>query len=392
MSDAPPINILYLTVKGLRFTASQQLGLFVQRFSSGRFRCRVATYKELDSARELAAMGVGTHRIPGLREWRRWDAWWRRPATMRALRRIVRKNDIHIIHSFQTSSAPYAMALSEQTGVPHVVQFRNTYNERGHYLRFGLHRARVLLTLSDSMMDRYVALAGASARPDQIRVVIPNGIDVEAYRRRAQVRDLRAELGLAPRQPVVGLVGALSSRKDSLLALEVAAQVRRSFPPVRFLFVGGFSDEAYRARVLDRTRALDLTECCVFAGHQEDAAPWYGAMDLLLHTAWREGHAKVFNEAMVMSRPIVSSRITGSVDVIEEGVTGLLCEPGDAAAFARAVAELLGAPAVRQRMGEAGRLRVESRYSSERSLRRLEELYDQVAGRERAFQPAAGRR
>jgi glycosyltransferase involved in cell wall biosynthesis len=358
------INILYLTVKGLRFTSSQQLGLFVRRFSTGRFRCRVATYKLLDCAEELASLGVGTHQVPGLREWRRWSAVWRRPATLAALRRIVRENDIHVIHSFQTSSAPYAMAVSRRTGVPHIVQFRNTYNDGGHYRRFGLHRARVLLTLSDTMMARYVELAGSAARPDQRRVVIPNGIEVEEYRRLGLTRDVRAELGLAPDQTVVGIVGALSSRKDPLLALDVLGRVRAAGIPVKFLFVGGFSDDAYRRRVIEQVEALGLRDACLLAGHQSDAAPFYRAMDLLLHTAWREGHAKVFNEAMVFGRPIVASRITGSVDVIEDGVNGILCEPGDAAAFARALVSLLSQPARRMEMGEAGRRRVETRFSS----------------------------
>jgi len=386
----PTINILYVTVKGLRFTSSQQLGLFVRRFSGDGFRCHVATYKDLGGRggrgeqEELARLGVGIHRVRGLREWRRWAAIWRRPATLGALARIVREQDIHVIHSFQTSSAPYALAVSRRTGVPHVVQFRNTYDDRRHYMRFGLHDARVLLTLSYSMMKRYAELVGTAARPGQRRVVIPNGIAVEEYRQRASSRDMRRELGLLSGQPVIGIVGALSSRKDSLLVLEVAARVRATCPEARFLFVGGFSDDGYRAQFMERMHRLGLEESCLLAGHQADAAPWYGAMDLLLHTAWREGHAKVFNEAMVMGLPIVSSRITGSVDVVESGVNGLLCEPGDAAAFAAAVSELIASPGLRSSLGEAGRQRVTTLFSSERSLRLLEDLYRDVAGRQDA--------
>jgi glycosyltransferase involved in cell wall biosynthesis len=374
-------NILYLTVKGLRFTSSQQLGLFVRRFSGGRFRCHVASYKRLDAGGELERLGIGAHQVPGLREWRRWSAIWRRPATLSALRRLVIENDIHLIHSFQTSSAPYAMALSRRTGVPHIVQFRNTYNDRGHYMRFGLHRARVLLTLSDTMMQRYVDLVGAAARRDQRRVVIPNGIEVDEYRRRGLARDVRAELGIRPEQAVVGIVGALSSRKDSLLSIDVAQRLRAAGLDARFLFVGGFSDESYGRRVVERIRSLGLEETCLLAGHQPDAAPYFRAMDLLLHTAWREGHAKVFNEAMVFAKPIVTTRITGTVDVIEDGCNGILCEPGDAGAFAEAVGSLVVSPARRMQLGEAGRRRVETRFSSERSLAMLEALYDEVAGR-----------
>jgi glycosyltransferase involved in cell wall biosynthesis len=378
----PPIRILYLTVKGLRFNTSQQLGLYVRRFCAGAFRCHVATYKDLNEAAQLTSLGVGVHRVAGLREWKRWSAILRRPATVRELCRVVREHRIDIIHSFQTSSAPYALAVSRRTGIPHIIQFRNTYDDRSHYLRYRLHKARVLLALSDSMMARFVALAGAAARRDQRRVVIPNGIDVEEYRRRGQARNIRQDLGLAPDQPVIGIVGTLGPRKDSLMALEVARLVARHRPEARFLFVGGFGDEEYRRQVIAKIDELGLGEVCILAGHQEEAAPWFRSIDLLLHTAWREGHAKVFNEAMVFARPIVASRITGTVDVIEDGVNGILCEPGDAAAFATALDSLLASPARRMEMGDAGRRRVETRFSSERSLNMLADLYTQVAGGE----------
>ena len=373
------LNILYVTVKGLRLTSSQQLGLYVRRFSTGGFRCDVATYKTLDEAGELQQMGVGMHRLPGLRGWRRPAAFLRRPATLRALAGIVRERDIRLVHSFQTSSAPYAMALSRRAGVPHIVQVRNTYDSAAHYLRFGLHEARVLLMLSDSMLQHYRDLVDGRARPDQRQEVIPNGIDIAAYEQRALGRDVRRELGIAPDAPVVGLVGALSERKDTLLAVEVAALVRAARPDVRFLFAGDWSDAAWRARVMERVTALGLSQVCLFAGFQAEMAPWYRGMDLLLHTAWREGHPKVFNEAMVFSLPIVSSRIPGSRDVVADGETGLLCDTGNAPEFARAVGRLLDSDGLRRQMGAAGRLRVARHYSAEASLDRLAELYRDVA-------------
>jgi len=82
----------------------------------------------------------------------------------------------------------------------------------------------------------------------------------------------------------------------------------------------------------------------------------------------------------VFGTPIVASRITGSVDVIEDGENGRLCPPGDADAFAGAVLSLLRSPERSAAMGEAGRRRVEERFSSERSLDRLAALYEEVAG------------
>src|SRR5262245_24435746 len=111
------MNILYLTVKGLRLNKSQQLGIYVRRFAGGGYRCHVATHKTLDAEQELSVLGVSTHKVTGLRDWRRVSAVIRRPATVWELMRIVREHDIHLIHSFQTSSAPHALSLSRLTGV-----------------------------------------------------------------------------------------------------------------------------------------------------------------------------------------------------------------------------------------------------------------------------------
>lgn len=275
------IRVLYITIKGLRLNGSQQLGLYVRRFSRGDFRCHVATYKRLADADELERMGVGAHRVAGLRGWRRARAAIARPFTLRALERIVREHRVGIVHSYQTSSAPYALALSRRTGLPHVVQFRNSYADGRHYRRYRLHEAQVLVALSDTMMERYEGLAGEGAVPGQRRVVIPNGIDLHAYRVRGDARDIRRELGLVPETPVVGVVGAISSRKDTLTALEVARRVGDAVPSARFVFVGDYADAGYQETVRERLRKLRLEDVCLMAGGQPDAAPYHRAFDLL---------------------------------------------------------------------------------------------------------------
>jgi glycosyltransferase involved in cell wall biosynthesis len=88
------------------------------------------------------------------------------------------------------------------------------------------------------------------------------------------------------------------------------------------------------------------------------------ALDVFCHTSTEpEPFGMVNIEAMAMGCPVIAARAGGPVEIVEEGVSGLLSPPRDTAALARAIASLLGDPSLRRRLAEGGRARVEARYS-----------------------------
>ena len=85
-------------------------------------------------------------------------------------------------------------------------------------------------------------------------------------------------------------------------------------------------------------------------------------------------------EAMACGKPVVATRIGGVPEVVEEGKTGLLVPPGDSPALAEALLRLLRDPALRTRMGEAGRRRAERLFDQRRQVEQITAVYDNILG------------
>jgi glycosyltransferase involved in cell wall biosynthesis len=135
-------------------------------------------------------------------------------------------------------------------------------------------------------------------------------------------------------------------------------------------------DEDYPAELAAVARELAVDGAVEFAGHV--AEPMRG-IDVLVHAAELEPFGLVMVEAMLAGLPVVAPREGGPVEIVRDGVDGLLVDVTDAGAVAAAVLSLVGDPALRARMGAAGRERALERFTAERMARENWELVARVA-------------
>jgi glycosyltransferase involved in cell wall biosynthesis len=223
--------------------------------------------------------------------------------------------------------------------------------------------------------------------------VIPLGIDLGAYRdwpRRRPV--LRAELGAGETDLIVGIVGRLTEIKDHDLFLRVAARYRalavEGGPRVRFVVVG---DGHLRAGLEGRARELGVADAVTFLGMREDPEVFYPALDVVALTSKNEGTPLTLIEGMANARPAISTDVGGVPDLLGssageagDGFTvcerGVLVRSGDAEAFARGLRHLVGDPALRRSLGDRGHNFVTARYSKDRLLDDMADLYAELLG------------
>jgi glycosyltransferase involved in cell wall biosynthesis len=204
-----------------------------------------------------------------------------------------------------------------------------------------------------------------TCRPDRT-VVIHNGVPLDVPRRPS--RDTT---------PVTLLsVGRLRAPKDFLTLVRAMAALE---PGSAGLRIAGDGPE--RAALADEVARLGLESTVELLGTRTDVAELLAGADVFVLSSDSEGLPMSVLEAMAAGLPVVASAVGGVPEAVRDGETGTLVPPGDSAALAHALRRLVSDPALRDRLGEAGRRRVEREFSLERFEREHLDLYRKRARR-----------
>ncbi len=187
--------------------------------------------------------------------------------------------------------------------------------------------------------------------------------------------------------PTVLFVGRFEKRKGIDLLLGAIPQVLATHPSVRFVLLGahdlpGEHGESYRDVFLREHAGAPWMDRVEMPGIVDDDELWdaYRRCDVFVAPSRFESFGLVYVEAMMAGRPVVALDAGAAPEVVVAGATGELVE-ADADALAAAISALLADPALRHRMGAAGRRRFEEHYSAAAMAERVERLLvDVVAG------------
>ena len=191
-------------------------------------------------------------------------------------------------------------------------------------------------------------------------------------------RPLRERKKEATRRTFLEEANRLFHQKGHEYVIEAARIVCAKEPRARFVFVGdGVLRPMYEARI----RQLGLADRFLFTGllAPEAVPAAMQAMDISVLTSHREGLARVIPQAHAVGKPVISFALDGSLDCIEDGVSGFLTKPHDADEVAARILELLPDEPRRRAMGEAGRRFAAANFPVEVMVERTNEVYYRVA-------------
>jgi glycosyltransferase involved in cell wall biosynthesis len=233
-------------------------------------------------------------------------------------------------------------------------------------------RCSAVVACSVEVRHSLCALLGMDPERAAGIVAVPNGIDVPEPLEAAERERVRERHGVPHRSPLVLAAGRLTQQKDFATLIDAAAALRGRLPGVTFIVAG---EGELRADLEERIRARGLQEEFRLPGNLLELRDLMQAADLFVLSSRWEGLPLVLLEAMAAALPVVGTRIKGLTDVVEEGRTGLLVPPGDAAALADALADLLGSAERRLLWGRAGRARIAAEFGLDRTVAALDRLY-----------------
>lgn len=166
--------------------------------------------------------------------------------------------------------------------------------------------------------------------------------------------------------PVLGNVGSFEERKGQVALLEAVARVRESLPDVHLMLVGDGPDEAM---LKEKVAEWDLGRNVTFFPFTREPVNVFEVIDILvLSSLHKEGLPNVLLEALAMGLPVVSSRLAGTPEVVRDGETGLLVNPGDIDGLAGAIARLGADRATCRTMGDAGRRLIAEGHDKQRQF------------------------
>jgi glycosyltransferase involved in cell wall biosynthesis len=195
--------------------------------------------------------------------------------------------------------------------------------------------------------------------------LIPYGVDTSVFR---PIADAKTRLGIAATEQTILYAGRLSPEKHVAMLIRLLARIEHSQATLHILGTGPLESELQRManelRVSNRVR---------FHGQValEQMPLWYSAADLMILPSSSEGLPRVMLEALACGAPFIGTRITGIVDVIEDGKNGLLIDPGDDAALLTAALSLLDNQRFAHDLGARALSDIRASYSWDSTVRQF---------------------
>ncbi len=239
--------------------------------------------------------------------------------------------------------------------------------------RFVLERSHLCTVNSRGTRIRVLRI-----HPGARTEIIPMGIHPENYGKELASPELRRRMGGG--DPQLLFVGRFSKDKGIVALLEALAILLGSLPSARLALIGFGPEEESIRRAAARFGVAGAVSFVGRIPHAEIPG-WLASADLLVLPSERvEGLGVVLLESLASGTPVVGSRVGGIPDIIDDGVTGLLCRPGDPEDIAGQCLRLARDEALRHHTAEAGRRLVTRLYSWEHVARRFDAVFRDLAG------------
>jgi glycosyltransferase involved in cell wall biosynthesis len=243
--------------------------------------------------------------------------------------------------------------------------------------------AHQVLTVSQSLRRRLLEEGICSA--DKLSILSQGsacGIDVQNLYKPSdllgrEAQQIRRQFGIPQEAVVLGFVGRLTPEKGIPMFLEVFEKLSMQNPQLHLLLVGRIDEvrEKLDARSLSLLKEHPRIH---WAGQVPFPAAYYAAMDIFVMPSRREGFGMCNIEAAAMGLPVVATRVTGCVDSVQDGRTGLLFEKDNPEGLTRCLLRLIEDPLLRKQLGQEGARWVREHFSSERLVQEHLQFYERL--------------
>jgi glycosyltransferase involved in cell wall biosynthesis len=294
------------------------------------------------------------------------------------LLRVIRLYRPHILHSYTSKAGFLARLAGRLCDVPLVVHtiYELPQNSTRSRLKKRLYWA--MEKLADGWCDHAITitrvnqrqiLAEGICRPEKLSVITV-GLDLEQYQAQAPPPWKLPDDAL-----LMGIAGRLEPAKGHSDLLQAMARLAPANPRLHLVVMG----TGHLRQQLERQRdELGLRERVHFLGWVEDLVSAMAALDIFVLSSHYEGLGVVLLEASALGVPVVSTRVGGTQDIVDDGITGLFAPAHDPAGLAAAIQRLLDDPALASRLAAAGKAKIFREFSAAEADQKTLDLYSRL--------------
>lgn len=306
---------------------------------------------------------------------------------MPSLVRQVARGDYSFVHTHLLKADCWGMVASKIAGVDCVISSKHNaeaalQNVFVRIIHSWISRANRRIIALSSAVAEYMIQHGGVSGPRLI--VIHYGIDeLPKHTHAPGVSLIRKELGVPARAPIAVCVARIDPQKNHQLLIQAWDRVVMSHPNAYLIIIGGtqLGGNNYVQYLCNMVAEMGLENRVLFTGLRSDVDDFLMTADIAVMSSRWEGLGLALLEAMKYGLPVVATRVGGIVEVVDDGITGILVEDGDASALANAIQTVLSDTDKAKEMGEAGRRRIATYFAADDMIAKTLAVYSEVSMR-----------
>ena len=206
-------------------------------------------------------------------------------------------------------------------------------------------------------------------------MVIQNGVDLNCFRAGLKKKRLSEDLGINPRDVVVGTVANLNPIKGVDYFIQSIPIINKEIRNAKFVILG---DGPMRKDLESLACRLDISDSVFFAGNRSNVSELLKIFDVFVNPSLSEGSSNAIIEAMATGLPVVATNVGGNKEMVDHGKSGFLVPQKDKEKLAESVIHILKDDVLRLEMSRNSRLLVEEKHNFYKMIKQLEDYYTDI--------------
>lgn len=253
--------------------------------------------------------------------------------------RVVRKENIDILHTHHRMAAFYARIISAVTGLPHMYTAHNVFFDKKKLVRFSLDKAHIV-AVGNGVKKNLTSFY--SIEEDKI-TVIRNTIEIK----KSGIPNALLDELAKEHKILIGTIGRLSKQKGMDIFLSCIEKITKKYPDAIGIIIG---DGEERNPLQQEAKRTGIFEHTIFLGYQKDVLDLISQLDIVVLASRWEGLPLTPIEVFSQGKTIVASNIDGNNEIIQDGFNGYLCKTENVDDFVRKIEELICDISTRKRL------------------------------------------